>query len=195
MATNHTPNYALPQWAADDAILRADFNDLTQKLDAALAQSETRVKLLDYTSTADAAPLRIDVSGVDFTAYRRVRVYVENLHMSDSGYVRLNNRSDMIYFNNATNDTTVMFLTFSGSGSYGTDIEMNFHGRSGYLWADARVCNYNSVYHTPVTVYAHGSVDPAAIPPASVSTIDLVPTATGAVIAAGVRVVIYGELL
>lgn len=37
MASKQTTNYALPQWEANDLIRRADFNDLTQKLDAALA--------------------------------------------------------------------------------------------------------------------------------------------------------------
>ena len=37
MSTNHTPNFNLCQWEADDKVLRADFNDDNQKIDAALA--------------------------------------------------------------------------------------------------------------------------------------------------------------
>ena len=37
MSTNHTPNFNLCQWEADDKVLRSDFNADNQKIDAALA--------------------------------------------------------------------------------------------------------------------------------------------------------------
>lgn len=37
MATNHTTNYQLCQWEATDKVLRTDFNEDNQKIDAALA--------------------------------------------------------------------------------------------------------------------------------------------------------------
>ena len=37
MATNHTTNYQLCQWEATDKVLRTDFNQDNQKIDAALA--------------------------------------------------------------------------------------------------------------------------------------------------------------
>jgi len=36
MASNYTPNFGLSQWSADDAVLRADFNEDNRKIDAAL---------------------------------------------------------------------------------------------------------------------------------------------------------------
>ena len=38
MASNYTENYQLPLWAADDAFLRAEFNDANEKIDAAIAE-------------------------------------------------------------------------------------------------------------------------------------------------------------
>ena len=40
MATNHTTNYQLCQWEATDKVLRTDFNQDNQKIDAALAALE-----------------------------------------------------------------------------------------------------------------------------------------------------------
>jgi len=37
MSSNHTPNYGLCQWEADDKVLRTDFNADNAKIDAALA--------------------------------------------------------------------------------------------------------------------------------------------------------------
>ena len=37
MSTNHTPNFNLCQWEATDKVLRTDFNEDNQKIDAALA--------------------------------------------------------------------------------------------------------------------------------------------------------------
>lgn len=37
MSTNHTPNYSLCQWEAEDKVLRTDFNADNAKIDAALA--------------------------------------------------------------------------------------------------------------------------------------------------------------
>ena len=33
----HTQNYQLPQWEMDDRIMMEDFNDMTEKIDAAIA--------------------------------------------------------------------------------------------------------------------------------------------------------------
>ena len=47
MASNHTTNYQLCQWQADDQVKRTDFNEDNAKLEAALADLEARVSLLD----------------------------------------------------------------------------------------------------------------------------------------------------
>lgn len=44
---NHTSNYNLSQWDAEDKVLRTDFNADNAKIDAALAGLEKRVALLD----------------------------------------------------------------------------------------------------------------------------------------------------
>ena len=64
MATNHTTNYQLCQWEATDKVLRTDFNQDNQKIDAALAAHDGELAALadcmvfgEYTGdgTADRA--------------------------------------------------------------------------------------------------------------------------------------------
>ena len=52
MATNHTENYALNLWTPQDSFLREEFNENTEKIDAAIKAVDTKV-----SSKADASTL------------------------------------------------------------------------------------------------------------------------------------------
>ena len=52
---NYTANYHLPQWVETDRILRTDFNDAYQKLDAALDGLREDVDTNDAAQTAALA--------------------------------------------------------------------------------------------------------------------------------------------
>ena len=76
MATNHTTNYQLNLWEPGDSFLREEFNQNSQKIDAALgalagaaAAAATRVKLLELTSTQNSQQVDLDVSSIDWTAW------------------------------------------------------------------------------------------------------------------------------
>ena len=49
MASGQTSNYGLNQWAAEDPVLRTDFNRDNAKLDAALFDMATRITVGSYT--------------------------------------------------------------------------------------------------------------------------------------------------
>ena len=52
MATNHTTNYALNLWEPTDAFLREEFNENTQKIDAAIkAEADARAALAQTVTT------------------------------------------------------------------------------------------------------------------------------------------------
>ena len=42
MSTNHTPNYSLCQWEAEDKVLRTEFNADNAKIDAAIKAVDRR---------------------------------------------------------------------------------------------------------------------------------------------------------
>ena len=49
MATNHTTNYALNLWEANDKFVREEFNENTTKLDAALKTHDSAVAAIQTT--------------------------------------------------------------------------------------------------------------------------------------------------
>lgn len=82
MATNKTTNYGLNQWEGDDRVLRQEFNDDFAAIDQTLADIEGRnhvVKLVNVTTEVAAPTLDIDVSAIDFTAYREIKIIVTGL--------------------------------------------------------------------------------------------------------------------
>ena len=74
-----TTHYQLNQWEPEDRILRTDFNSDNARVDAALAglkAASLMEKVLDVTTTEAAYLVEVDVSGIDFTQYRQVDIYV-----------------------------------------------------------------------------------------------------------------------
>ena len=73
----HTTNYNLNQWEDADRVTRADVNADNAAIDAALtgldaaiaANASPRVKLLDYTTTEEAASFSVDVSALALGDY------------------------------------------------------------------------------------------------------------------------------
>ena len=56
MASNHTTNYQLCQWEATDKVLRTDFNEDNQKIDAALkSNADTLAGKADSSALAEIA--------------------------------------------------------------------------------------------------------------------------------------------
>ena len=65
MASNHTENYQLPLWGADDAFLRTEFNDAHEKIEDALTEITAgvpRIAVGSYTPGTLAADVPYHVS-------------------------------------------------------------------------------------------------------------------------------------
>ena len=56
MSTNHTPNFNLCQWEATDKVLRSDFNEDNQKIDAALKAAVPAGLIAAWSGAASAVP-------------------------------------------------------------------------------------------------------------------------------------------
>ena len=80
MATNHTTNYQLCQWEAADQVLRADFNEDNQKIDAAMKGIQDTVPVIlfgTYTVTYDDGVVYFDgTSDTDFVMDDSFTIYV-----------------------------------------------------------------------------------------------------------------------
>ena len=72
---DYTQNYQLPTWVETDRILRTDFNDMTDKLDAALAGLAGRTGLVPIDAWEVTETFRtaiIPVAAVDWTRWKTV---------------------------------------------------------------------------------------------------------------------------
>ena len=65
MSTNHTPNYNLCQWEAEDKVLRTEFNTDNAKIDAAIKAVDRRVD--GKASTASLNSLKSTVDSLSQT--------------------------------------------------------------------------------------------------------------------------------
>ena len=65
MSTNHTPNYSLCQWEAEDKVLRTEFNADNAKIDAAIQAVDRRVD--GKASTASVNSLKSTVDSLSQT--------------------------------------------------------------------------------------------------------------------------------
>ncbi|HPE15596.1 MAG TPA: hypothetical protein PK597_01440, partial [Oscillospiraceae bacterium] len=78
MASDQTASLGLCQWAADDPVLRADFNADNQKLDAA-AGSMALVRLMSVTTAAAANTIELDLTGIDLTQFDELQLRVRQV--------------------------------------------------------------------------------------------------------------------
>ena len=81
-----TTNIGLHQWAAEDPVLRTDFNADFAKIDRAVGAIPL-VKLKEVVTTQDAQQLDVDVSDIDFDLYDEVIVYAELVNTKESDSV------------------------------------------------------------------------------------------------------------
>ena len=60
MSTNHTPNYSLCQWEAEDKVLRTEFNADNAKIDAAIKAVDRRVDGKASTTSVNSLKSTVD---------------------------------------------------------------------------------------------------------------------------------------
>lgn len=109
-SSNKTSHLALNQWQRTDPVVMDDFNADNAKLDAAIGGMKMPVvKLLEVVTTAAAAAVELDLSGIDLTQYRALEVcsqavsniVKDNAYAFDYLYLRINNDSgSSSYFTN-----------------------------------------------------------------------------------------------
>ena len=109
--STYTPNLGLHQWASSDYVNHEDFNSDNLKIDGALSHLY-RVPIADYTTTAAANPLEIDLSGVSWELFDHVYAEV-TLKAANSVFSNL-------YFNSAVENGNTWAVTAASSQmSYG----------------------------------------------------------------------------
>jgi len=137
-STNKTPTLELPQWEAADSFGREDLNSAFEKIDAGILETrDTRLRadqLLNLDIPAsNLNVMSVDVSGVDWMAYKFILIAFPQMKTSDirinQGTTYIDHITDGCYifcFPALTECPQVSFLTaysfdfkaFSGNLSY-----------------------------------------------------------------------------
>ena len=119
MASEHTANYGLSQWAGTDAFSRLDFNADNLALDTALKQMADMlgvmplVQIKKTVAGSNCQQLSLNVSDVDFSEY----LYVELI--LDLKIATSNNASHFLRLNNVS---TSSYRVTTSAGNTGTTI-------------------------------------------------------------------------
>ena len=95
-----TSNYQLNQWDPEDRILREDFNADNGKIDAALAEIKAAspyVKLAEVTAQTQTGQIDLDVSGIDFSQYLKVELFVHSPTYAGGYNIQVNNMTSGYY--------------------------------------------------------------------------------------------------
>ena len=128
MASNQTPNLGLSQWQRTDPFTMDEFNADYAKIDAALGAQPYKV-LLRQTLATQSPRFSIDLSGIDFTEYPRVRLELMGKAVGPSAWgsdvfgAWCNSISSGYYSRNITNSNNVTEESYLNLGyvSYDTD--------------------------------------------------------------------------
>lgn len=82
----NTTNLGLHQYEAADPVLHTDFNSDNVKIDKAIGAIPL-VKLKEIVAQADATAMEIDVSDIDFDAYKEVIAYADLVNTNETDSV------------------------------------------------------------------------------------------------------------
>ena len=74
MASNHTAQFGLSQWAATDPVRREDFNEDNRKIEEALAAPPFYGKIRSTITEVAANQVEFDLSDIDLDLYRRIEI-------------------------------------------------------------------------------------------------------------------------
>lgn len=106
MASGQTENYGLNQWAAEDAVLREEFNRDNAKLDMAIENAARWHKLIDLTLEKDTNPLSLDLRQHNLSSYHMLMLSVQfRTTLSTMLYVRINGDESNAYTNVRNSDS------------------------------------------------------------------------------------------
>lgn len=123
MSSKKSKKLGMHIWEPQDKFVREEFNENTEKIDAAVEKLEEEirmVKLLDTTLAAGTSRWVIDVSGIDFTQYMRLELAVDTVDEQEL-HGQVNGITDTIYrvcAGNHYNSKTDYLFRVQGQRSY-----------------------------------------------------------------------------
>ena len=189
-----TANYELNQWDPGDRILREEFNADNAKIDNAIAavrEALPIVFLREVVTTADAKQVDLELSDIDWNAYRHIRVRVEALGTNSyDGTLLLNGQTgNASYYGNSISGSSASYssiagwfsVSIAGATQYYTEIRLS---RLGITWPQCESTTFGATDRT--FSYCLRAAEP-------IRTLNLIHSGPG--ILAGSKFTIWGERL
>ena len=108
MANGQTGNYGLNQWAAEDKVIRTEFNEDNAKIDAALTELRAQIPVLCLSRVemkSNSSQLNLDLSGLELTQFSVYTLCLQIPPQVCTAQVRLNHAT-AYYSGSATNNST-----------------------------------------------------------------------------------------
>lgn len=115
MASGQTSNYKLNQWAAEDPVLRTDFNQDNAKLDAAIdtiAKNIILVRLAEFVAGQDCQQAELVLPDQDLSRFSQIRLMICAKTSGYSIYLQLNGQQENVYQTLTTNNNTTAMSTY-----------------------------------------------------------------------------------
>ena len=205
-----TTNYHLNQWAPEDRILRTNFNSDNAKVDTAIKAVETAAaaaiaavaasveaapykKLLEVTTTAAAVQIDLDVSGIDFTQYQEVILYLDPA-VGGTAYgseYRCNNISSGYVWGSQTAGRIAIASVGSHFDRGGPIIAVHLFFPANCIAAFVR----NAYFQQETSFYSDPTPQPGALPgltAAALTSINILSNQKALLFAAGAKIRLYG---
>lgn len=166
--------------AGQDAAIRQEF----AAADAQLRSENMVVKLGDFTVGANTTQFDINIQSMNFSAYAEVWM-LPIIHCTNNYsicYVRCNNRSDKIYYQDQNSGASDYMTTLSalGQGFPTGLVHFNFMGDVGLMWNPTSTSSYGGPKRATIN-----------LAPSQITTLNFYPSSNLNILA-GSRFVFYG---
>ena len=201
MASGQTENYGLNQWAAEDAVLREEFNGDNAKIEAALWENRRLNVLFDANLVSEESAIVIDLRQTKLTDYCFLELWVPTLltETSSSVAVRLNDIDESVYYTkiysaiseSSTTAITSFSTTQNERGQYqsGGFIRINLfaHGLCGQV--ETQFSNYYSGEYRGINSKSMWGINPRYV---SRETLTHLTVSSSSPLLPGSRILLFG---
>ena len=198
MASGQTTNYGLNQWAAEDKVIRTEFNEDNARIDAAiqsLANADKLIKLTELVVEEDCYQTDILLDEVDLSRFSMVRILVSAVTGAGGLWMRMNNISSSSYYTTSSTSTsnpeqyTYADVSTAGNRGVSAKIDLIPHNFGQYT---AAIIHSEGLYSRLVNA-TFGAVC-TSVPFTELAQVNFLGTYDTYTIKAGSRFDVYGLL-
>lgn len=198
MASGQTSNYGLNQWAAEDQVIRTEFNEDNAKIDTkiqALVNADKIIKVTELAMEEDCYQVDILLDKIDLSQFSMLRILVSAATGAGGLWMRMNNISSSSYYTTSSTSTsnpeqyTYADVTIAGNRGISAKIDLMPYNLGQYT---AAMIHSEGLYSRLVNA-TFGAVC-TSVPFTELAQVNFLGTYDTYTIKAGSRFDVYGLL-